>query len=170
MREKSLIKEGSPCDIDFLDKDIQSLSDAKKKGQVFCPNLKQCLELKTPIGCSRRIAQEMADFILERLESNLSLEEAIQREKEDYLRLAPAGELWVCRNGKWQVVQGEEGNVVEDIVAFALIILDRQPCEQRPFTKEGLRIPEMGPSEAINNALIDLDNVYGEVGQKNPFR
>lgn len=170
MREKSLIKKGSPCDIDFLDKDIQSLSDAKKKGQVFCPNLKQCQELNTPIGCSRRVAQEMADFILERLESNLSLEEAIQREKEDYLRLAPAEKLWVCRNGKWQVVQGG-GNVVEDIIAFALIILDRQPCEQRrPFTKGKLRIPEMGPSDAMHNALVDLDNVYSEVGQKNPFR
>lgn len=168
MREKRLIKEGSPCDTDYTDKNMQFVSDAKEKGKVFCPNLEQCKKRSTAedIQCYRRVAQEMAGFILNR---KSPFEEAVQEERKEYLNDAPDGKFWICRNGEWQVVKGKE-NAVNDIVAFARVIIDRQPNERRPFTKDGMRTPELGPSDTMHNALLDLDDIYGEVGQKNPFR
>ena len=137
MREKRLIREGSPCDTDYTDRVMQSVSDARKKGEVFCPNLKQCKKQSTAesIQCYRRVAQEMAGFILDR---KSPFEEAIQEEKKGYLSDAPDGKFWVCRDGGWQVVEGKR-NVVDDIVAFALVIIDMQPGERRPLTKDGTR-------------------------------
>ncbi len=168
MREKRLIKEGSPCFVDYTDKAIQSVSDALGKGRVFCSNLEQCQKRSKAedIQCYRTIANEMARFILDRKSPFV---EAVQEEKENYFSSAPDGKFWVCRDGEWQVVQGKK-NVVNDVVAFALVIIDRQSGERRPFTKDGMRIPELDPSDAMHNAILDLKDMYGEVGQKNPFR
>ena len=168
MREWRLVEEGSPCDTDFTDKAIQTVLDAKKKGKVFCPNLEQCQKRSKAEGiqCYRRVAQQMAGFILER---KSPFGQAVQEEKDEYLKEAPDGKFWVCQNGKWKVVQSKE-NAIKDIVDFALIIIDRRPGERRPFTQDGMQIPELGPDDAMHNAMLDLDDVYGEVGQKNPFR
>jgi hypothetical protein len=123
MRERRLIKEGSPCDTDFTDKTMQSVSDAKKMGKVLCPNLEQCRKRSFTEGiqCYRRVAQEMAGFILDR---KSPFEQAVQEEKGEYLSYAPDGDFWVCRDGEWQVVKGKK-NAVQDIVDFARAIIDR---------------------------------------------
>lgn len=169
MREQRLIKEGCPCDTDFTDESIQTVADAKAKGRVFCPNHEEC-KRRSPgevIQCIRRIAQQMAGYIIE---SKESFEKAILAEKNDFLEQGPDGKFWVCDgDGNWKVVSGKE-NVIDDIVAFARIIIDMKKGEHRSFTKDGMKIPEMGPSDAVHNALLDLDDVYGEIGEKNPFR
>ncbi|MDI6734202.1 MAG: hypothetical protein QMD50_01770 [Patescibacteria group bacterium] len=168
MREERLIKKGSLCDTDYTDKAIQSVSNAEKKGRVFCPNLEQCKNRSATedIQCYRRVAQEMVGFILDR---KSPFEQAIKEERNEYLIDAPDGKFWVCRNGEWQVVQGKK-NAVQDIVDFAIVIIDRQPNERRPFTEDGMRIPELGPSDAMSNAMLDFDDMHAEVGQKNPFK
>lgn len=158
MREIRLIKEGSPCDIDFTDKTIQSVLDVQKKEWVLCPNIEHCKNrnLKEVIQCYRLIAQKMANYILIR---KLSFEQAVERERDEYIFCAPEGKFWVCRNGEWQVVQGKE-NVIEEIVDFALVIIDRQLGERLPFieTREVRKSP-LNLSDVLYNVMIDLYNI-----------
>jgi len=165
VRKLSLIKDGSPCSEDFTDKSIQSVSDAKAKGRVICSNYEQC-EKRSPIEkirCYRRIAQEMAIFILD---NELPFSQAVEEEKKDYLREEFDGKCWVFRDNKWQVVEGKK-SVIDDIVNFALIIIDLKPGERRPFTQDGKKIPELSPSDAVYNAALDVEDCCGEIGKKN---
>lgn len=132
------------------------------KGEVFCSNVEQCKKrsLVETIMCYRTAAREMAKFILGR---KSSFEQAVQEEKEGFLGDAPDGKFWVCRNDEWQVVEGKK-NAVNDIVAFALVIIDRQEGERRPFTKDGMRTPELGLEDAMHNAVLELGDFSGEVG------
>jgi len=160
MRERRLIEKGSVCDLDFADKAMQSVADARKKDKVLCPNLAQCKKRSAAEGirCYRTAAQEMAGFILDR---KSPFEKAVQEEKKDFLDDAPEGKYWVCRNGEWEAVRGK-AKVVEEIVAFALVVIDRQPRERRPFTKDGMRTPELSVFDAADNAELDLDDVSRE--------
>ena len=168
MRQKSLIKEASPCDTDYTDRGIQTIADAKAKGRVVCQNFLQCQKrnVTEEIQCCRQVAQQMAGYILDHKES---FNEAVKNEREEYLQYGPEGKFWVFRDNNWQVVEGKK-NVIDDIVEFAKVIIDLQPGERRPFTQDGMKKPEFGPGDAMHNAMLDLDDVYGEVGQKNPLR
>jgi len=168
MRERRFIKESSPCDTDMADKTIQTVADAVAKGRTWCSNREQCEKRSVAenIMCYRTTAKEMAGFILDR---KSPFGQAVREEKEEYLGGAPDGKFWVCRDGQWQVIEGKK-NVVNDIVEFAILIIDMKPGDRRPFTKDGTRTPELGPSDATHNAMLDLDDIYAEVGQKNPFR
>ena len=168
MRAKDLIENGSPCDVDFTDKKILSLGDVERGGLVPCSNLAECQRRSRAEGifCFRGAAMQMAGFILR---NKLPFEQAVEKEKEDFLKDKLDGKFWVFRDGVWQVVEGK-GNVIDEIVAFARLVIDLQPGERRPFTKDGTKSPEFGPADALHNAMLDLDDVYAEVGQKNPFR
>lgn len=135
MRERRLIKEGSPCGTDYMDKAVQSVSDAIKKGMILCSNLEECKKRSSRenIQCTLKMAQAMAGYLVDNKEELLR---AIESEKNDFIKSCLQNKFWVCRNGEWSVVEGKE-NVVNDIVAFALVIIDRQPGERRPFTKDG---------------------------------
>ncbi len=167
MREERLIKEASPCDTDFTDKSVQTISDAKARGRVLCPNHAVCKErnAKETIYCSRQIAQQ---FAIHTLNNRNPFHQAAQEEVKDLMNELPDGKIWVFRNEQWQVVD-MRNNVINDIVQFALTMIDRQEGERRPFTKDSMRVPELGPSDAMYNAMLDLDEIYGEVGQKNPY-
>lgn len=168
MRERRLIKEGSPCTVDYTDKTIQSVSDALKKGRALCANIEQCQKRSSAedIQCALTMANVMTGCIID---DKNEISQVIENEKNDFLKSCPQNKFWVRRDGKWFVVNGKE-NVINDIVAFALIIIDLKPGERRPFTKDGTRIPELGLGDAMHNALLDLDDMYAEVGQKNPRR
>lgn len=170
MRSRELISQLSPCDADYTDRSLQTVADAKIKSRRYCTNLTQCQERSRTegISCTLRFAQQMAGFILGH---RSPFEEAVQKERTALLKEKDQleGEYWVYRDGKWLVVQGIE-SAVDDIVNFALTIIDRQAGERRPFTKDGMRVPELGPTDALHNAMLDLDDVYGEIGQRNPLR
>lgn len=168
MRARNLIERGSPCDVDFADRKIQSLKDVERGGLVPCSNLAECRKRNKAEGiqCFRRAAMQMAGFILK---NKSPFGQAVEKEKAGFLSGAPDGKFWVFRDGIWQVVEGK-GNVIDEIVAFARLVIDLQPGERRPFTKDGTISPEFGPADAMHNAMLDLHDVYGEVGQGNPFR
>lgn len=168
MRERRLVKEGTPCCVDYTDRAIQSVSDAVKKGMVYCSNLEQC-QKRSPaedIQCALKMANVMAGYIID---DKSKISQAIENEKNDFLKSCPQNKFWVRRNGQWSVVEGRE-NVVDDIAAFVFVIIDLKLGERRPFTKDGTQIPELGPEDAMHNAFLDLDDMYAEVRQKNPFR
>jgi mannose-6-phosphate isomerase-like protein (cupin superfamily) len=162
MRQRELIENGSPCFNDFTDRNMQTMADAQKIGFVSCPNQEQC-EIKG-ISCYRTIAKEMANFILVNKDP---FEKVIQKERTIFLEETHKEntEFWVFRDGKWQVVMGRE-NIVEDVVAFARIIIDMKEGERRPFTKDGMRIPVLGLGDQQHNDILDLQDIAGEVTHK----
>jgi len=168
MREKRLIKEVSPCYFDFTDRLIQTVSDAKTKGKVYCPNYTVCDErnIKETIYCSRQFAQQFAVHVLN---NSNPFHGAILEEAKDLINELPNGIYWVFRDEQWQIVNMTD-NVINDIVQFARIIIDWKENDRRPFTKDNMKIPETGPGDAMHNAMLDLNDIYAEVGQKNPFR
>lgn len=169
MRTARLINDGSPCDIDFTDKTMQTARDFLSRRKVLCTNLDQCQRRsqRETIICSRGTAIQMARIILENGEP---YEQSVSKARAELLADSTIeGKFWVFRSSKWLVVEGK-ANVIDDIVEFARTIIDFHPGDRRPFTKDGVRPIEFGPGDALHNALLDLDDVYGEVGQGNPFR
>lgn len=165
MRSKEFISKASPCDTDLADRSIQTLVDVKRRGPNPCTNYEECVERVGEVTCTLQMAQRMAEGIM----TNRSpFEEAVAEERAAFLEEAPEGKYWGLRDENWTVVEGKV-HVVDDITSFALTIIDRQDGERRPFTRDGMRI-EMGPADALHNAMLDLDDVYGEVGQPNPLR
>jgi hypothetical protein len=167
MRQKRLIVDGSPCDADFTDRTLQTARDFLDRPRAYCTNLMVC-RTRSPrerIVCSRALAIQMARFALQ---DRRDIEQVLEAERAVLLADAPDGKFWVYENGLWQVVVGK-ANVVDHVIAFAKVILDLQPGDRRPFTDDG-KLPETGPGPALENAMRDLDDVYGEVGAKNPFR
>jgi hypothetical protein len=157
MRQASVIKELNPCDNDYTDESLQTISDAKTRGPVYCDNVEKCQ--KTGIYCCRKAAQQMAEYILN---SKKSFWQAVEQEKKDFLKMGSEGKYWVFRDGKWQIVEGKK-NAIEDIVKFALIMIDRKEGERRPFSKDGKRIPETSPEDARDNAVLDIIDCTKEV-------
>jgi len=157
MRSASTIKELSPCDVDYTDESLQTISDTGVKGPVYCVNAEECE--KTGIYCYRRAAQLMAEQILI---NKIPFWEAVEQEKKNYLKMGSEGRYWVFRDGKWQIVEGKK-NVIEDIAQFALIMIDRKEGKRRPFTQDGKKIPELGPSDAVDNAILDITDCMNEV-------
>lgn len=168
MRAATLIEKGSPCDIDFTDKTMQTVGDFKSRPSVPCTNYIQCLRRSKEEGiqCYRTIAVEMVRFILQ---NKKPFEQAVEEERQGFLGDDLDGKFWVYRDGQWQIVKGKK-HLIKDVVDFARTIIDFQPRDRRPFTKDVVSPIEFGPSDAMHNAMLDLDDVYGEVGQRNPFR
>ena len=168
MRSKELISQASPCDVNFRDRSLQSIASVKAGGHRYCANLEQCKARSQAEGiqCTLRLAQQMAIHIL----SNRSpFNQAIQEERAAFLADPLDGQFWVYRNKEWHVIRGKE-SAIDDIVEFALIIIDRQPGERRPFTQDGKRQIILGPSDTLYNDMLDFDDIYGELGQRNPYR
>jgi len=64
----------------------------------------------------------MAGFVLERMASGNSRQQAISLEVQDYLDNGPDGKFWTHRNGEWIVVN-DKRQAMYDIVSFANTIL-----------------------------------------------
>ncbi|NQT50145.1 hypothetical protein HQ571_05610 [Candidatus Kuenenbacteria bacterium] len=131
MRQRRLIENTCPCDFDFHDKSVQTIADARATDRVMCSNIEQCNARN--IQCTRRLAQQVAEFIIDRHEPYA---EAVQNERRDLERdptlNAP---FWVFRDGEWKVVQGGQG-IVDEIMAFAEVIIDFQLDENSPPTRD----------------------------------
>lgn len=161
MRERKLIDEGTPCGVDYTDKSIQSVNDAVKKGLVRCSNLEQCKKISKAenIQCSLKMAQMMAKYTIE---SRNKIQITIENEKQEFLKSCPQNKFWICRNGQWSIIEGKE-NVLDDIVAFAYVIIDLKHDDRRPFTDDGKKLPEIQSEDATYNALLDLTDMRREL-------
>ncbi|NQT50146.1 hypothetical protein HQ571_05615 [Candidatus Kuenenbacteria bacterium] len=135
MRQRRLIENTSPCSFDYYDKSLQTIADAKAKGQVKCSNVQQCnaRNVLEEIQCTRRLAQEIASYIIDRPEP---YPEAVRRERLDLINCPMEGNFWVFRNGEWEIVRGSE-NVIDDIIDFVEIIIDFQ-FDEKSQSKRGM--------------------------------
>src|SRR4030042_6951342 len=96
MRNKEVVSALSPCDNDLTDPSLQHLSDARKRGPVYCSNVGPCKSrsYSEGISCVRRIAQQMAGFVVERVENGQTRQAAISSEVQDFLDSGPDGKFW----------------------------------------------------------------------------
>ncbi|MAG07613.1 hypothetical protein CMI46_02255 [Candidatus Pacearchaeota archaeon] len=61
-RERKLITEGSPCDVNYFDKDMLSIEQARIQGRQKCENYGACQ--KTPRDCALRYGREVAKYVV----------------------------------------------------------------------------------------------------------
>ena len=166
-RNRELILKIPPCDADYTDPSIQTISNVIIRDSTPCTNLRECINRSKieEIQCTRRIAHQMAGFILK---SRLDFPRAVEGERTEWAENTPDGKFWVNRDGKWQIIQGKE-NVINDIVAFAEMIIDRRPDEHLPFTRKGLYQINLGPAATIYSATSDFDDLLGETQERRPL-
>lgn len=147
-RMASTIENMSACDTDFTDESLQTIEDRRQKGPVLCDNLQECRRRSQTetISCYRLLAQQMAPYLLQSC--------SIQQEKEDFLQSSDdVKRFWVKKNGKWRIVEGKE-NIVDDVVDFALVILNAGPGDYQLPSKTGT---VLGPVPQI-----DLEQITEE--------
>ena len=152
MRKGSILTTASPCDTDFTDKSMQTIGDWRERDRVLCDNFPDCQRINVPedISCCRTIARQMAQRISH---SRLPVAEAVQQERRHFLTTpANVNKFWVKRNGKWQVVSGKE-NVVDDIAAFALVILDAKTSDKPSKPKA---MPEALRKQVIERVSAEI--------------
>ncbi len=61
-REKDLVIEGSPCDVNYFDRRVLTLTQAVED-KSFCPNIEICKEY--PEQCALRYGQKVASYVVE---------------------------------------------------------------------------------------------------------
>ncbi len=123
MRSYWFIENTSPCDTDYSDKSVQSILGRKV---IPCPNLSECRKrsAKENIQCSLRHAKIIAARISRaKGKSFRNFKSFIEREKRNFLKFAPMGKYWVCRNGIWSIVRGKK-RAVKCVFQFVRIVLN----------------------------------------------
>lgn len=162
MREMGLIKNAGPCDTDYTDKSIQSLSDAKKKGRVLCSNLEECQ--KKGIFCTLNLGWRMAKFVM--VDKKI-LGSSLESERQGFLQEHPEGKFWVKQDGKWSVIEGKV-NVINDITNFIITVIDEDPSKFKP-SKDKLfekPLPEISMKNVQDNIIKDLTDMAKEFKKK----
>lgn len=149
MREIELIKNASPCDTDYTDKSIQSLSDAKKKGRMLCSNLEECQE--GGIFCTLNLGWRMAKFVIE----GEDLEKTLESEGEDFLEEHPQGKFWTKKNGEWSVVEGKS-NAIDYMKEFVITVIDDEMEKFKPAKSAKPSEVIINMSNAIDSTIKDL--------------
>lgn len=124
MRNKDVISLVRPCDVDFTDLSLRTMIDVKKKGQTLCTNLSACQTRSRAegISCVRIFGQEMAGFVLTRMDQGMGRQAALRAETLDFIRDDHAIKVWTIRDGEWQVVENSS-RVANEIRNFADTIL-----------------------------------------------
>jgi len=163
MRRRELILSSPPCEVDYTDSSIQTISNIITRGPTPCTNLEECFDRgKEGIQCTRRIAQQMAGFILK---NRLDFSRAVKQERTEWVEGATSGRFWVNRDGKWQIIQGKE-NVADDIVAFAETIIDRRPGERRSFMRDSSYQISFGPAALMYDPVPDFHDLLGGIEER----
>jgi hypothetical protein len=63
-REKGLILKGSPCAIDYFDKNLLTIQQAIAKGRTYCPSFQACDNPNNSIYCALRSGLEVAQHVV----------------------------------------------------------------------------------------------------------
>ncbi|XOB40907.1 MAG: hypothetical protein ACKKMW_02460 [Candidatus Nealsonbacteria bacterium] len=159
MREIELIKSASPCDTNYNDKSIQTISDAKKKGRILCSNLKECQE--GGIFCTLNLGWRMAQFVIE---GEQDLGKTLESESKDFLKEHPKGKFWIKKDDEWSVVEGKS-NAIDYIKKFAINVIDEDSSKFKPAKRAIFEKPSdiiINMAEAIDSTIKDLKDMAEE--------
>jgi hypothetical protein len=119
-REKDLILKGSPCDVNYFDRNLLTIQQAVAKGRTYCSNFKVCETKNT--YCSMRSGFEIAQNVVK----GSTLEKELGDFSEaDFLK----EECWNSREGKkFDLVKGK-AKWLDAVERFARIVLLMNPSE-----------------------------------------
>ncbi len=123
-RELKLIEEGTPCVINYFDRNLLTVSQAKERGQDICPNYSQCE--KNQNMCALQIGLEAAKYTMQK--GNLK-----KQLYDFYDQALNQGwfneELWDSINRRdFKKIKGK-GNILRAVEGFARIVLLKDPFE-----------------------------------------
>lgn len=62
-REFALVEQGSPCDVNYFDRSLLTLAQARRRGKEICPNYDECKQ--HPKHCALRYGLEVAKYVME---------------------------------------------------------------------------------------------------------
>lgn len=139
MKEKLLIYHGDPCTMRLYDAAIQTLVDARSRGQWHCGLYGECIGFPPPgFGCVQLAGLRLARYVLE-FYSEASAE-TLAMEVEEFRRKATLPPESVkayidTAEYNYRLITDPE-LVVERVAAFARAVLDLKPGERVPRSSE----------------------------------
>jgi len=113
-REKRLIIDGSPCDVNYFNKDLLTINQAKEIRRQQCVNYGACKTEARP--CTLRYGLEVAGYIIKGSSLQKELEEL---SKADFLD----NEFWYSKDGKEFEKIHEKSLVLRAVAEFAKLVL-----------------------------------------------
>ena len=120
-RERELILKGSPCNVDYFDRDLLTVQQVIESGQNYrCINLSQCQ--RDDNTCALQLGLQIAQYVVQG--------NSLEKEMKDFAE-APfiEKEFWNSVDGKeFKVMQGK-AEMLRAVEGFARVILLMDPFE-----------------------------------------
>lgn len=121
-REKKLIFQGSPCNVNYFDRGLLTVQQAMSKGDTYCPNLEECGKPTNKIYCLLRSGLEVAQYV----SRGSTLEKEMQEfSGADFLE----SECRTSLDGKNFVIIKGKAKVLDAVERFARTVLLMNPSE-----------------------------------------
>ena len=137
-RELELIEKGTPCYIDYSDKNLLTVKQAQhalEDQSYICPNIEPCEDTKIP--CTLRMGMQVARNVMKGSDLKKELYILAQQDFID-------DEFWDIKDEKVERIKGRS-NVLRVVEYFARVVL----------------LPDISKSDLSNSVLSDCERCEG---------
>ncbi|MBT4166355.1 hypothetical protein HOE04_04925 [archaeon] len=123
-RELKLVQDGSPCGVDYFDRDLLTVQQALEKGQSICSNYSRCDG--DDYMCTMRMGLQVAGYAMQKGDLKKELYDFYeQASREGWLNKA----FWDSVNRReFKKIKGK-GNILRAVEGFAKVVLLEDPFE-----------------------------------------
>lgn len=118
-RELKLVQQAYPCDTNYFDRTLLTISQVKSKGREVCPNFSICR--KTPGNCAHRYGTLVAGYVMQGGD--------LKSELLDFAAEAPDlnGEYWDSQDrAAFELIRGK-ARIIRAVERFTRIVLLEDP-------------------------------------------
>ena len=119
-REKDIIVKGSPCDMNYFDKNLLTIQQAKEMGRQYCANLGQC-EKDNNI-CALLLGHQTAKYVVEGKDLK-----KVMRDFEEFESINE--NFWNSVDGKEFILVQGKAKMLRAVEGFARVVLLMNPFE-----------------------------------------
>lgn len=161
MRAKDLIEQGTPCMVNFYDKSIQTIQDAKSKGPVYCRRWDQCQKDAGP-GKKYSCAIRMAELVAKEVAKGSTIEKEMKIFRKEAITINHKG--WITPDLQ---IETDFNNVCNHVRLFTEIILDLQEGEERYISEK--KVPVAKCPKCKEGKLYFEERVPDSFGPNAPF-
>jgi len=158
MRERQLILQGSPCDVNFHEGGPQTIAKSKSRGREYCPHINECakgiLNKTTGSLCVLQLGIQVAQQCLKRGRS-------IEQEMSTFRREVPhpaKGFIWSPDRKTFTFIDREEA--IRKVQEFAESILEGRKTEVGS-SFEDVMTHVTTPEGIDTRALENLEGRFG---------
>ena len=117
-RESILVEQGSPCDINYFDRSLSTIEQARQRGEEICPNYDECV--KRPKNCALRYGLEVAKYVMRGGNLRSELLELSEQEHAN-------GIYWNSNDRCDFSLVREKPQIIKAVERFARIVLLEDP-------------------------------------------